>query len=151
MTIVPVEGFTAMPDRALKLAAAPTPSAELPGTLLPARVETTPAGVMTRRRLLSVRTQRPDENTAIPFGKTKLADVPAPSAEAVRPLPANVETPPAQLTRRMQLLLVSATRMPSRIEEKATPCGLEKLAAAPRPSTWPAAPLPARVVTTPPG
>ena len=79
-----------------------------------------------------------EEMTATPDGEEKPADV----STSV------VAAPPGYVTSRMMLFPVSATT--TKEEEKAaTPHGLLTLAAAPTPSSWPALPLPASVMTVP--
>jgi hypothetical protein len=93
-TITPLKGFRATPHGKLKLAAVPQPfaNAALP---LPARVVTTPRGVMSRMRLVlksPTITAPLDGITATPNGDEKLAAAPSPLAKVALPLPASVVT-----------------------------------------------------------
>ncbi len=93
---LPLKGITAIPIGVKKLAAVPVPSANalLP---LPASVVTTPRGVTTRIRWLSLSPTMmvPPEVTATPCGWLKLAAVPVPSMEGLPlPPPASVVTTP---------------------------------------------------------
>ena len=119
---------------------------------LPARVLTMPSGVifLMRWELVSATNTFPPASTATPLGLLKEAAVPLPSANVAFPLPANVLTKPSDVIFLMRLLPWSATyKLPA--ESKATPWGLPNFAAVGRPSAYPYAPLPAKVLTTPPG
>ena len=83
-------------------------------------------------------------------GFEKVAAVPIPSVTPEAPFPANVVTIPegrTSLTRKLSLSPTYAFPALSR----AMPAGPLNEAAVPRPSALEALPLPARVVTTPPG
>ena len=92
----------------------------------------------------------PLRSRATPEGLENEALIPAPSAYAKEPLPAIVDTAPPGVTLRMRLLSRSAT-MTLPLKSKATLKGLLKDAAVPVPSAYPYEPLPASVLTTPPG
>jgi hypothetical protein len=92
----------------------------------------------------------PLASTATPEGLKKEAATPAPSANAPTPLPASVLTTPPGVTARTRWLFVSATnKVPP--EPTATPEGEKKEAPVPVPSANAGDPLPASVLTTPPG
>ena len=80
----------------LNVALVPTPSAE-PAVPFPASVETSPAGVILRIRLLkkSDTYTFPVESRVTYRAPPKLALSPVPSANALLPLPAKTETTPA--------------------------------------------------------
>ncbi len=142
---------TAKPVNPRKDALVPTPSLnEL--NPLPASVLTTPSGVTlrTRRLLPSPTSTLPLASTATLDGELKEASVPVPSANAPTPLPASVVTTPPGETLRIAEFNVSATSTfpPA---STATPQGRSKVAPVPTPLVNPRTPLPACVVTTPPG
>jgi hypothetical protein len=68
-----------------------------------------PLSSLMRLFALSAKTMLPPASTATPQGWKNEAPPPAPSANAVSPLPAIVLTTPAGVTRRTRWLLVSAT------------------------------------------
>src|SRR6476660_3485289 len=119
---------------------------------VPARVVTTPAGVILRMVQLarSATYPMPVASTATPVGRLKRAAAPVPSVLPVLPaVPARVVTTPAGVILRMVALVWSATyTVPA--ASTATPTGVLNRAAAPVPSVLPVLPaVPARVVTTP--
>jgi hypothetical protein len=89
-------------------------------------------------------------STATPEGRLNEAPAPVPSANVADPLPASVVTTPPGATLRMRWLSQSAT-MTLPLLSTATPKGLLNEAPAPVPSVNAYDPLPASVVTTPPG
>src|SRR3569623_616942 len=85
-----------------------------------------------------------------PLGPLKLAPVPVPSVLPAAPLPASVLVTPAGVILRIRLFPKSATyTFPA--PSAANPLGPLKLAPVPVPFVFPAVPLPANVVVTPPG
>ena len=141
---------TAIPEGPLNEAPVPMPSANAAAPL-PAYV-TTPVGVTRRMRLLpeSEIYMLPLESTAMPLGLLKAAPVPAPSLNAAAPPPASVLTVPPGVTFRTRLLDVSATNtLPA--ASTATANGVLNEAAVPVLSAKAGDPLPASVLTTPPG
>ena len=92
----------------------------------------------------------PLASTVTPIGALNCAAAPVSSTQPASPLPASVVTTPADVTFRMRLLLWSATKI-FPLASTVTPVGALNCAAAPVPSANPAVPLPASVVTTPPG
>ena len=144
MIMLELRAATATGDQ--KLAAVPTPLVLPCAPLLPASVETTAPGYVTRRMRklsLSATTMVPDEAddsiTATLLGLQKLAAVPTPSkSPAVLLLPASVETtPPGYVTSRMRLFVVSATTLVPDEGITATSASPAKLAAVPTPSLEP--------------
>jgi hypothetical protein len=92
----------------------------------------------------------PLASTATPLGLKNAAPVPLPSANAFVLLPARVVTTPPGDTLRMRLFAESATiTLP--LASMATPVGSLNAAPTPVPSANAYDPLPASVVTTPPG
>ena len=135
------------PKGSLNEAAVPVPLV-LPAIPLPAKVLTTPAGVIIRIKLLpkSATKTLPEGSVVIPIGLLNDAAVPVPLALPAAPLPAKVLTIPAGVILRIKLLYKSATyTFPT--ASLATPIGVLKEAAVPVPLVVPAAPLPANVVT----
>ena len=125
------------------------PSANAPMPV-PASVVTKPAGEMTLMRPLESATCiKPSAFTVMPAGLKNAALVPNPSAHEATPLPAKVVVAPPEVTRRMRLFPLSAQKISPVTGWAATPLGEKKLATAPVPSAHAAAPLPARVLTTP--
>jgi hypothetical protein len=150
-------GSTATPSGEEKAAAVPMASANAAAPL-PASVVTTPPGVTARTRWLaaSATTALPLASTATPAGLLNCALVPAPLAKApqAKPLqpaePASEVTTPEGLTLRRRWLKESATST-APLGSTATPRGELKEAAAPAPSAKAPSPLPASVLTKPPG
>ena len=142
---------TSTPRGLLKEAAAPTPS-RYAANPLPASVLTKPPGVIFLIQLLpaSATKMLPLAPTATPRGLSKEATAPVPSANAADPLPASVLTTPPDVILRMRLLAWSATKI-LLLASMSTLLGRENEAPAPVPSANAADPLPAKVVTTPPG
>ena len=142
-TTMLLDGENAIPNGLAKLADVLSPSA-LPMSPLPASVVTTPPGyVMSRMRLLSELTTTIallEGTTATPVGPEMPSDNPA-----------SVATTPEGVTKRIRLFAVSATTITPSEGTTATPLGELKLADVPAPSAKAASPLPASVVTTPPG
>jgi hypothetical protein len=111
-------------------------------------VETMPAGVIIRRRLLSRSASytMPELSTATPDGFQKLALAAAPSLAPTAPDPATVVTTPLGAIARMRWFPVSTTyTVPSL--STARPVGAPKLALLPAPSLKVAVPEPASVDT----
>ena len=104
---LPLES-TAMLRGLLNIAAVPVPSAK-PLTL-PAKVVTTPSGVIFLMRWFAVSATNtlPLESTPTPRGKKNVAAIPVPSAEPIE-LPARVVTTPSGVTFLMRLFPLSAT------------------------------------------
>src|SRR5215831_16058982 len=120
----------------------------------PARVVTTPAGVILRMVLFpeSATYKFAAVSVATPAGPENAAAAPLPSALPETPaVPASVVTTPAGVILRIVLFPGSATyKFPA--VSVATPAGPENAAAAPLPSALPKTPaVPASVVTTPAG
>ena len=78
----------------MKVAAVPS---DEPEVLSPAKVETTPEGLIFLIRVSSVTYVFPNASTAIPLSALKDAAVPIPSAEVWSSLPAKVVTKPTGL------------------------------------------------------
>ena len=137
-----------------KVAEAPVPSAPPDTAAVPASVVTTAAVVILRIVLFdeSATYTLPTLSTATPYGASKLAAAPVPSALPTTPsVPASVVTTPAGVTWRMASLSLSATYTFPALST-ATPSGRSKLAAGPVASALPTTPaVPASVVTTPAG
>jgi hypothetical protein len=149
-----------------KEAAVPTPSAPLypasaPEIVIPppANVVTIPPGVTLRMRGPSATKMLPLVSRAILEGPSNKAAEPTPSAYDAQhshpqppwtQLPTKVVTTPLGVTLRMRRLTVSATTTVP-LASTATSLGREKEAPVPVPSANASAPLPASVLTTPPG
>ena len=140
---------TATPNGPLSWVAVPKPFKypEAP----PARVVTTPRGVMTRRRSLALSATKrlPLGAKATLLGAAKSAVMPTPSAQAGAPLPAKVVTTVAGVIFLMKLAAATNT-FPT--PSTAIPYGRSKVAVVvPTPSAEPLLPVPASVVTAPVG
>jgi hypothetical protein len=133
---------------------------------LPARVVTAVVRVLTTRmrwlKVSATKSKTREEERGggrgralahTPSGRYSMARGPAPSAHPALALPARVVTSPLpRATLRILWFIESATHTcPPPSGSAAMPEGALKAANPPRPSLKPATPLPARVVTSPPG
>jgi hypothetical protein len=128
------------------------PAGQRSGAPPEAQKEPAGHGVHVRERMrwfdVSAMTRAPDCVISTPLGSLKSAAVPKPSAhEAVAPTPARVLTTPAETMRTAPPS--STTRFPA--ASTATSRGKVKVALVVGPSAKPAAPEPAKVVTSPAG
>ena len=99
-----------MPAGPFNWAPVPTPIA-LPAAPLPIKVDTAPEGRTFLMRLFfqSATYAAPAPSSAMPCGRPKAAALPSPSAKALAPEPARVETYPVGDTTRTRLPAHSAT------------------------------------------
>jgi hypothetical protein len=147
--------LSATPMGEKKEAPAATPSTDT-GDPEPAAVVTSPlATATTRRRWLEVSATSREASAgthAMPAGALKAAAAPTPFAKEAAPEPASVLTTWVDTTMaRILWLEVSATYTLVDEESTATAEGLENVADVPAASVDPKAPLPASVITEPPG
>jgi hypothetical protein len=146
----PVE-VTARPCGILKVAAVPKPFID-DATPLPAKVVTTPEGVMRRNRLFTPSTTItfPTKSIATDLGPLNAAVMPFPSVHAAIPDPASVVTTPERVTTRIRCPDSSGTITLS-FESIVMPLGRLIVADVPMPLIEVAAPFPASVDTNPDG